>query len=317
MMWRLLALPPLPKDLLELLFGHPEIELVVPEKRLQPAADALLPSVDLVLADWTQDFRLLDPGPRVAFVQVPRAGVDGIDLAACAARDVPVANCAGSNAVSVAEWCLSATFALLRHTVEGDAAVRRGEWPQTGLSSRELSGQRVGVVGMGAIGRLAAERYAALGCDVAYWSRTKKDVPWDYLELDELVATSDIVVVVIALSDETHGLLDDRRLRLMKPGARLLNAGRGPLVVEEALVVALHEGRLAGAALDVYDVEPLPMDNPLRSTPNVLLSPHFAGSTDEASMRIIGQAKANLHRVVAGEPVVDVVNGVAAEVRRR
>jgi len=317
MTWKLLALPPLSKELLDLLVGHPSLEIVVPSSREQAAAEELLPSCDLVLADWTQDLVVKDPGPRVAFVQVPRVGVDGIDLEACSARGVPVSNCAGANAVSVAEWCLSATFALLRRTVEGDAAVRRGEWPQTGLSSRELTGQRVGVVGMGAIGREAATRYAALGCDVVYWSRSAKDVPWPRLELDELLATSDVVVLVVALGDETQGLVDDRRLRLMKPTARLVNGGRGPLVVERALVSALSEGRLAGAALDVFDVEPLPMDNPLRETPNVLVSPHFAGATEEASMRIIGQAKANLHRVVAGEPVVDVVNGISPEVGRR
>ena len=100
-----------------------------------------------------------DPGPRVAFVQQPSAGVDGIDLDACAARGVPVANCAGANATSVAEWCLSATLALLRRTVEADAAVRRGEWPQTSLGGRELAGLRVGVVGMGAIGRQAAAMF--------------------------------------------------------------------------------------------------------------------------------------------------------------
>jgi phosphoglycerate dehydrogenase-like enzyme len=317
MSWRLLALPPLPKDLLEVLVGHPELEIVVPESRVQQAAEELLPSADLVLADWTQDFQVLDPGPRVAFVQVPRVGVDGIDLEACARRGVPVANCSGANAVSVAEWCLAATFALLRNLVEGDAAVRRGEWPQTGLPSQELSGQRVGVVGMGAIGHAAAERYAALGCTVTYWSRSRKDLPWAFQELDELVATSDIVVVVVALSEQTRGLLDDRRIRLMKPTARLLNGARGPLVDEAALVAALQEKRIAGAALDVFNVEPLPMDNPLRQAPNLLLSPHFAGSTAEGAMRIVAQAKANLHRVVAGDPVVDVVNGIAPEVVRR
>jgi D-3-phosphoglycerate dehydrogenase len=103
----------------------------------------------------------------------------------------------------------------------------------------------------------------------------------------------------------------------MKPGARLLKGGRGPLVDEAALVAALQDNPLAGAALDVFDVEPLPLDNPLRQAPNLLLSPHFAGSTSEGAMRIVAQAKANLHRVVAGEPVVDVVNGISPQVARR
>jgi phosphoglycerate dehydrogenase-like enzyme len=316
-MWRLLALPPLPKDLLEVLVGDPRMEIVVPEVREQAAAEALLPEVDLVLADWTKDFRIDDPGPRVAFVQVPRVGVDGIDLEACAVRGVPVANCAGANAVSVAEWCVSATFALLRRTVEADAAVRRGDWPQTELGARELAGMRVGVVGMGAIGQALASRYEALGCQVGYWSRRQHDVPWTYVPLDELTATSDVVCLVIALGDETHGLWDAKRFEAMKPGALLVNGARGEVVDEEALVEALGSGRLAGAALDVFHEEPLPSDSPLLSVPNLVLSPHMAGSTSEAALRIIDRAKSNLHRVLDGQSVLDVVNGVAPEVTRR
>jgi phosphoglycerate dehydrogenase-like enzyme len=316
--WRLLSLPPLPKDLVELLVGDPRMEVVVPESREQAAAEALLPTVDLVLADWTQDFRVLDPGPRVAFVQVPRAGVDGIDLDACAARGVPVANCAGANAVSVAEWCLSATFALLRRTVEADAAVRRGEWPQTSLGARELAGMRVGIVGMGAIGRALAPRYRALGCDVVHWTRTRReDAPAPWVELDELTTSCDVVVLVIALAEETRGLWDAARLAAMKPGALVVNGARGEVVDEEALRAALLEGRLAGAALDVFAVEPLPSTSQLLDVPGLLLSPHMAGSSGEAAMRIIGKSKANLQRVLDGLPVVDVVNGVPAEVRRR
>ena len=315
--WKLLALPPLPKDLLEVLVGDPRMEIVVPEVREQAAADALLPEVDLVLADWTKDFRVLDPGPRVAFVQVPRVGVDGIDLDACAARAVPVANCAGANSVSVAEWCLSATFALLRRTVEGDAAVRRGEWPQTELGGRELAGLRVGVVGMGAIGRALAQRYEALGCVVGYWSRRPHDVQWTYQDLDELTATSDLVAIVIALGDETRGLWDAKRFAAMKPGAMIVNGARGEVLDEPALLEALQSGRLGGAALDVFETEPLPAASPLREAPNLLLSPHMAGSTSEAALRIIGQAKANLLRVLDGQPVEDVVNGVSPEITRR
>jgi len=316
-MWRLLALPPLPKEVLEQLLGDPRLEVVVPESREQGAAEALLPEVDLVLSDWTQAFHVADPGPRVAFVQVPRVGTDQIDLEACSARGVPVSNCAGANSVAVAEWCLAATFALLRQTVEGDAAVRRGEWPQTSLPAFELSGQRVGVVGMGGVGRAVAQRYQALGCDVAYWSRSKHDVPWAYRDLDDLLGWAQLVVLVIALGDETRGLVGADRLRLMSPQARLVSAGRGPVLDEPALAEALAAGRLAGAALDVFAVEPLPEESPLRAAPNLLLSPHLAGSTGQAQLNILTQSRANLHRVLDGEPVVDVVNGVPPEVRRR
>ncbi|MCU1693838.1 MAG: 3-phosphoglycerate dehydrogenase [Frankiales bacterium] len=319
--WRLLALPPLDAGLLEALFGAtalgPDVELVVPGERTQAAVDALLPDVDLVLGDWSPALTVRDPGPRVAFVQQPSVGVDGIDLAACSAAGVPVANTAGANTVSVAEWVLAATLGLLRRTVEADAAVRRGEWPQTTLGGRELAGLRVGVVGMGPIGRRVATTFSALGCPVTYWSRTPKDdAPAPFAELDDLLAGSDVVVLVIALGPDTRGLLDARRLALMPPRSLLVNAARGDVVDEPALVEALRAGTPSGAALDVFAAEPLPADSPLRELP-VLLSPHAAGSTGEASMRIVTAAGANLRRVLAGEPVLDVVNGVTGRVTRR
>ena len=311
--WRLLALPPLPKDLLELLFGDPRLELVVPEERTQEAVEALLPTADLVVGDWSPSLRLGDPGERVCFVQQPSVGTDGIDLDAAAARGVPVANCAGANTTSVAEWCVTATLAVLRKALEADAAVRRGEWPQATLGSRDLAGSRVGVVGMGPIGRRAAELYRAFGCEVSYWSRTEKpDAPATWQDLDELVATSDVVVLVIALGPQTRGLVDPRR---MKPGAVLVHAARGEVLVEEAVPEAHAAGVLF--ALDVFSVEPLPSDAAVRDLPGVLLSPHAAGSSAQAAGAILEMTKANLQRVLAGEPVVDVVNGVDPAVRRR
>jgi D-3-phosphoglycerate dehydrogenase len=315
--WRVLALPPLPKDVLEGLFADERAEIVVPPERTQSAVDALLPDVDIAIGDWSHTLRVDNPGSRLAMVQMPSVGVDTIDIDACAAAGVPVANCAGANTVSVAEWCVSAAFALLRKTIDADAAVRRGEWPQTSVGGRELAGSVVGVVGMGGIGSAAARMFAAFDCQVQYWSRSKHDdAAATYVELDELMATSDVIVLVIALGPQTRGLVDERRLGLLKPGALLVNGGRGGLVDEPALIAALQSGRLAGAALDVFAVEPLPMDSPLRDLP-VVLSPHMAGSTGQAAMRIVGQTAANLRRAFDGEPVIDVVNGVDAAVRRR
>ena len=316
--WRVLALPPLPHEVLASLFGDPRTELVTPAERTQEEVARLLPDVEIVIGDWSPSLRLLDPGPRVCFVQQPSVGTDGIDLDAFAAAGIPVANTAGANTTSVAEWCVSATLALLRATVEADASVRRGEWKQTAMGGRELAGSTVGVVGMGAIGRRTAELFGAFGCDVRYWSRSRHDdAPAQWAELDELLAVSDVVVLVIALGPTTRGLLDRARLAAMKPGAVLVDGARGEVVDEAALVAALESAHLGGAALDVFTVEPLPADSPLRSAPRLLLSPHMAGSTVQAAMKIVGQATANLTRVLDGEPAVDVVNGVDASVRRR
>ena len=319
--WRVLALPPVPHAVAVDLFvpdRRDVVEVVTPAERTQEAVARLLPDVDVVLGDWSPSLRLLDPGPRVCFVQQPSVGVDGIDVAACTAAGVPVANCAGANTTSVAEWCVSATLALLRRTVEADAAVRAGSWPQTALGGRELAGSRVGVVGMGPVGRSAATLFAAFGCDVVHWSRTRRDdAPAPWTPLEDLLATSDVVVLVIALGDATRDLLDEAGLARLKPGALVVNAARGGVLDERALARALDSGHVGGAALDVFRVEPLPADSPLRTAPRVLLSPHAAGSTVQAVTRILQQTNDNLRRVLDGEPVVDVLNGLPARVVRR
>ncbi len=319
--WRVLALPPLPHAVLVDLFDpqrRPDLEIVTPPERTAEQVQRLLPDVDVVLGDWSPSLRLLDPGPRVCFVQQPSVGTDGIDVEACTAAGVPVANCAGANTTSVAEWCLSATLALLRRTGEADAAVRAGSWPQTSLGGRELAGSRVGVIGMGPIGRQVAGLFGAFGCDVSYWSRSRHDdAPATWRDLDDLLATSDVVVLVIAMGPTTRDLLDAPRLAQLKPGALLVNAARGEVLDEHALADALASGQVGAAALDVFRVEPLPDDSPLRTAPRVLLSPHAAGSTVQAVTRILGQANANLRRVLDGEPVQDVVNGRDPLVVRR
>jgi D-3-phosphoglycerate dehydrogenase len=304
---KLLALPPVPREFAVALFADLGVEVLTPAERTQEAVDALLPEADLVVADWSPVLKVADPGPRVRFVQVPAVGTDSVDLDACAARGVPVANCAGANTTSVAEWCVSAVLAVLRSTVRADTDVRAGRWPQTSLSGQELRGRSVGVVGMGPIGRETARLFEAFGCPVRYWSRTQKsDAPCAYAPLDDLLTTSDVVVVVIALGPETRGLVDATRL---KEGAVLVNGARGEVVDETTVPRATQ---LRGIALDVFGTEPLPPDSPLREACNVLLSPHMAGSTQQASGRILGQTAANLRRVLAGEAPVDVVNGVRA-----
>jgi phosphoglycerate dehydrogenase-like enzyme len=315
MTWTLLALPPVPTELVLPLFGDLDVTLLPLPERTQDAVEALLPQADLVLADWSPQLRVEHAGPRACFVQQPSVGYDGVDADALARAGVPLANCRGANTVSVSEWCLSATLALLRRTLAADTAVRAGSWPQTQLGGQELAGRRVGVVGMGPIGQATARLFTAFGCDVAYWSRSRHaDAPVPYAELDDLLAHSDVVVLVVALGPQTRGLVDARRL---KKGALLVNGARGEVVDEPALLEALAQDHLGGAALDVFAVEPLPADSPLRDAPRVLLSPHMAGSTAQAAGRIVAQATANLRRVLAGEAVVDVVNGVDPLVRRR
>lgn len=326
--WTMLALPPLDRGLLEGLFADLPVTVEVPDERSRDAVDARLPDADIVLGDWTHALGLraeqVARARHLAFVQQPAVGVDTLDTEALAAAGVPVANTAGVNAVSVAEWCVGATYAGLRWLAWADRQMRAGGWPQFEIAPRgggELAGRRVGIVGMGAIGVECARRYVALGADVAFWSRRERPPEQAggarWLPLDDLLAHSQVLVLVIALTPETRGLLHADRLAQLPAGAYVVNAARGGVLDEAALLAALDAGSLAGAALDVYATEPLPADSPLRAHDRVLLSPHAAGATPEAQRRLITAVLANVRRAVEGEPVQDVVNGVDPLIRRR
>jgi phosphoglycerate dehydrogenase-like enzyme len=319
--WRLLALPDLPAEALAGGFAaDPGLTLVPLASRDREGLLAALGEAEIVLADWStttwMDADAFAAAPHLAFVQQPSVGTDKIDLDAAAKHGVPVSNAGGANAVSVAEWCLTAALVLRRQVFTAERALAAGGWPQTTLAIRDLAGARVGILGLGTIGRLTADRFAALGCDVAYWSRTEKDVPYARHEPAELAARSDVLVCLLPGAEGTRHLVDAELLARLPDGAVVVSAGRGSVVDEAALVTALA-GKRISAGLDVYETEPLPADSPLRSLPNVLLSPHTAGSSREAQLAIVAACQRNLAAVAAGRTVADVVNGVDPQVRRR
>ncbi len=326
--WRVTALVPLPAEAVRVFTGDLPCEVRVPEERTPAAARAAVAGADVVIGDFTGQLRvdaeLVASAARLAFVQQPTVGVESVDLAACTAAGVPVANTAGANAVSVAEWCVFGALAALRSAGWADREVRAGGWPQLEIAERgcvELSGRRVGIAGFGPIGREAARRFAAFDCPVAYWSRRRRDpaeaAGAEYMTLDELVTTSDVLVVVVALTGETRGLLDRDRLSRLPRGAVVVNAARGGIVDEEALADLLDSGHVAAAALDVFETEPLPAASRLRGNDRVLLSPHVAGATVQGRLRMVAAVTANLRRALSGEPVLDVCNQVDPLVHRR
>jgi D-3-phosphoglycerate dehydrogenase / 2-oxoglutarate reductase len=294
---------------------------------VRPATGAalkeLLPAVDVVLGDWSGRF-VLDAeaaywGRGLRLVQQPGVGVEYIDLAAWAAIGVPVANAAGANASAVAEWAVGATIHLLRQMSWADAQIRAGKWPSSAVAAsrvRELSAVRVGIVGFGPIGQEYARMIRAFGCALSYWSRTRRPAELEagasYRQLDDLLATSDVLVVAVALSAETHGLVGAGELARLPANAVLVNVARGPVLDEVALLVALGSGRLAGAALDVFVREPIAVGSPLRSAENLLLSPHMSAATPSALGRTFEAAAQNVRRVLRGEPVLGIVNRPAA-----
>ena len=216
------------------------------------------------------------------------AGVDNVDTKAAAAAGVAVYNAPGANAVSVAELTWGLIFALLRHIPEADATTRRGGWEKTRLAGVEINGRTLGVIGLGFVGREVARVGVALGCRVLGHDPDPAAAPilagCERVDVERIFAECDIVSLHAPLSSATRHLANAERLSRMRPGAYLINAARGGLVDEAALVDALRGGRLGGAALDVFEQEP-PTDSPLFALPNVVLTPHLGAATAEAQER--------------------------------
>jgi D-3-phosphoglycerate dehydrogenase len=283
-----------------------------------PAPEAVAEAVagaDLVLGDKRHRHRL----DRAAFagmercrlVQQPAVGFDAIDHRAAADFGIPVANCAGYNRDAVADWTIMAVLNVLRDGALGDRGMRAGDWPYRSMHGRELGAMTVGIVGMGNVGNAVASRLRAFGARILFADVVPRSVAGaTALPLADLLAEADIVTVHVPLDHDTRKLIGDAELARMRPGTVLVNASRGPVVDEAALVRALDAGHLGAAALDVYEVEPLAADSPLRSFENVFLTPHTAGLTAEAEARVLETCGANLRRVLDGLDPFNVVNGV-------
>ncbi len=327
--WVLLSLAPVPRErVLAWFAGIDGLEIRVPADRTAASVRAAIRDAEIVVSDWSGALRVDAPevalAPRLAFLMSPSVGLDNIDLDALTAAGVVVANTAGLNAPSVAEWCVGAAFAVARSFAWVDRRVRDGDWPQLELPERgatELAGLRVGVLGFGAVGSRVARLFAAIGCDVAYWTRRRRPADEEsgaaWLPLDDLIARSDVLVDNLALAPGTRGLVDAERLAALPRGAIVIDAGRGGIVDHAALLAAIETGVLRGAAIDVFDQEPLPAESPLRRSDRILLSSHAAATTAQSIARIFGLVGANIRRAVAGEPIARVVNGLGPIAVRR
>ena len=267
---------------------------VAPEPIKDPARLAeTLADVDAVLVRSATPVpaAALVPGARLRVVGRAGAGVDTIDVEAATARGIAVMNAPDGNTLAAAEHALSLLFALARHVPRADAGMKAGEWPKAGLTGFELEGKKLGVIGLGRIGGTVARKARGLGMDVAAFdpflptsAAAHGSVPLKTLE--ELLAWADVVTLHVPRTKETTRLLNARTLAQMKRGAYLVNAARGGLVDEAALLDALDSGQLAGAALDTFATEPLPADSALRAHPKLVLTPHLGASTGEAQQAV-------------------------------
>lgn len=221
-------------------------------------------------------------------------GLDNIDMEACAGRGIKVFPATGANSLSVVEYVIGTAMTLLRGAYFANAAMLAGEFPKTKLIGREIAGKRMGLVGFGAIARDAAAHARLLGMSIAAYDPyvPADDPAWsnvERLELDALLATSDVISLHLPLTPKTKGLIGRASFARMKPDAILINASRGGVMDEAALVEALKGGKLAGAALDVFEEEPLRGGARLfAGTPNLILTPHIAGNTVESNGRVSG-----------------------------
>jgi (S)-sulfolactate dehydrogenase len=236
---------------------------------------------------------LLAAAPRLRVVGRLGVGLDNIDLEACEGRGIAVHPATGANDVAVAEYVIAAALLMLRRSWFATDRVVAGHWPRMALIGREVHGQRLGLVGLGAIARETSSRARALGMRIAAFDPLlAPDHPaWhgvERLELDALLAASDVVSLHVPLTAATRNMLDARALALMKTGAVLINAARGGVVDEGALIDALRARRLGGAVLDVFESEPLDAAHGARfdGVPNLVLTPHIAGVTEQSNLRV-------------------------------
>src|SRR5213593_1734742 len=231
---------------------------------------------------------ILNAGAKLRVVGRAGVGVDNVDVETATRRGIVVLNAPGGNTVSTAEHAFSLLLSVARKIPQADASVRGGNWKRKEFEGVELYNKTLGVIGMGRIGSELSRRAIAFGMRVVaydpYLSATRaRSLQVELVdELDDLLTSADFISLHTPLTAETRHILDTARLRKTKRGVRIINCARGGLLDEAALTQALRDGQIAGAALDVFEIEPLPGDAPLREAPNVVLTPHLGASTAEA-----------------------------------
>jgi D-3-phosphoglycerate dehydrogenase len=275
---------------------------------------ARLPDYDaLIVRSQVQvDAAAFAAGSRLLVVGRAGVGVDNIDLEAATRAGVTVVNAPTANTIAAAEHTLALLYALARRVPAADASLRRGEWQRAQFMGTELRGRKLGIVGLGRIGMAIADRARAmemelLGSDPYVTEDAAAQHGVRLATLPELLATADAVTLHVPLTHATRAMIGARELALMKPTAVLVNVARGGVVDEAALADALAGGRLAGAAIDVFEHEP-PTDSPLLHAPNTVLTPHLGASTEEAQAKVAVETAAQVLDVLAGRPARYAVN---------
>ncbi|HEY9160690.1 MAG TPA: 2-hydroxyacid dehydrogenase [Desulfomonilia bacterium] len=322
-----LSLAPLQAELVKLLImqtpGVPDFEVMAGNGMSAEEIKKHIGKADAVLCDYTFKHEitedLVSEAKKLKLIQQPSVGYQNIDVEACTARGIMVANTAGANTASVAEHTVAWGLCLLKNMFHAHKSTQQGKWEQMNIKPAELKARVWGIVGFGRIGQAVAVRLkpfelsSILYFDIhRYESSLEQELGVEYCDMKTLLSRSDIISLHAPLTEATRNMIDEAALNAMKNGAYLINVARAELVDEKALADAIMKGKIAGAGIDVFSEEPVKMNNPLLGVDSdrLLLSPHVAGVTDEAAGRIINMAAANIARVLKGDAPESLVNNV-------
>ena len=312
----------LPGERFAALRTDPDFELDIWPGDFPPPREELLAharGVDGIVCLITDriDAEVLDAaGPQLRVVSQMAVGVDNVDVAACTERGIPVGNTPGVLTETTADIAWALILATARRVVESAEFVKRGDWQTWGpllMAGVDVHDRTLGIVGFGAIGRAVARRAQGFGMRTLYWNRTPRpeqaaELGAQLRSLDQLLAESDFVSLNVALTEDTHHLIDAEALAKMQPSAILINTARGPVVDEQALTDALRAGQIAAAGLDVTEVEPIDPASPLLTMDNVIVLPHIGSASLATRAKMADIAVANLRAALAGEPLPHRVN---------
>lgn len=261
------------------------------------------------------DRELLESMPELEFVSSMSVGVDHIDVDALTARGIPLGNTPGVLVDTTADAAFALLLAAARRLGEADRFVRHGNWSLENawspdfFTGKDVTGATLGIIGLGAIGQAVARRAAGFDMKVLAWNRTPREAPGvESVSLEELLLRSDFISVHVALTPDTSNLLDAQRIAMMKPGVVLVNTARGGIVDERALSEALSRGQVYAAGIDVFEQEPVPLDNPLLEHSNVMVAPHIGSATTLTRARMADIAADNAIAALRGQPMPHCVN---------
>ncbi|WP_311043593.1 hydroxyacid dehydrogenase [Rhizobium lentis] len=251
----------------------------------------------------------IEAAPSLRVLSKHGVGVDNIDVDAASRREIPVIVATGANSLSVAEHAIALLFAVVKRIVPLDSGLRAGRWEKPGFSGKELAGMTVGLVGFGAIARHTAAFARGFGLEVQAFDPFADEAAFAeagvqrVADVDDLIASSDILSLHCPLTPETRNLLDDRRLGMMKPGSFVINTARGGLIDEDALLRAVESGQIAGAGLDTFQTEPPAENHPFWQSQRIVVTPHIGGVTQEANVRVGVDAVEGIFAIVEGRPL--------------